>query len=81
MLRAPKHVGVDVDQPRCYVETRGVDDLARPACRQVRTNGSDFASADGHVTYGIDVVFRIDDVPAFDDQIVVLGKRHRRKNK
>jgi hypothetical protein len=79
-VMAPEHVSVDVDESWRHVESRCIDDRARPVTRNPRRDQRDLAACDGDVHHGIDPILRVDEVSVRDQQIEfgVLGrKRHR----
>src|SRR5205823_5493798 len=71
--RGVEQMRVDVHQTGRDVEAAGVDDLA--GARRIDGGGDfgDLAGLNGHVAERVDVVSGIDDVSAFEQQ-VILGE-------
>ena len=58
-------------RPGVDVQARDVDRLQRVGGIQIRGDGGDLAAGDRHVAHGADLVARIDDVAAAQQQIVL----------
>jgi hypothetical protein len=61
---------VDIDQSGHDVEAVHVHDLENLRRIDVRSHRGDLAVANRDVAHAIDFIFPIDDVPAFEEQIV-----------
>ena len=61
-------VGVDVDQAGSHVEAGDVDHFESGGRIQMGGDGGDGAILDGNIADGADVVLRIDDVSALEEQ-------------
>ena len=61
-------MGMRIDQPRRDDQPFGVDDFGGAGV-ELRRDRGDAALADADVADGVDAVLRIDDPPAFDDDI------------
>jgi len=69
LLRAEEDVRVHVDQPGDDVEALGLDDPHRRRRRDVRRHPCHLAARYGDVHHRIDVVARVDDVAAPDQEV------------
>jgi hypothetical protein len=65
-------VRVEIDEAWCDVEASGVDGLDRTRGGDVRLDRGDPAIGERDVADGIDAVSRVDDVSAFQQQLVRL---------
>ena len=74
-------VVVDVNETRSDVKAGNVDDFAGGSGGNLFGDSGDFAGGDGNVHDGVDVVGRIDDVPALQKEIVRRGLSRRRDGK
>ena len=68
-LGPEEDVRVDVDQPGHDIEPGGIGNTPRPRCLDIGRDLGDFPAGNGHIHHPIDVVARIDDVSALDQQI------------
>ena len=69
---AGEDVHVDIDEPGRHVKALHVHGLERRRRVDARGHGGDLAVADGDVTDLVDLVPGIDDVPAAQQQIILL---------
>ena len=58
------HMKVNVDEPGCNVELRGIHNFSCLVSRDIFFDGSDFALEDSDVSYLIDVVSRVNHMTA-----------------
>ena len=67
-----KHMGVNVDQPRRYIQPRCVDHLGGLRGGDIGAHRGYSVPFNGYVANGVDTIFRIDDVAAFQKQVILL---------
>ena len=72
VVEAPEDVGVEVDEAGCDVESGDVDGLDGGVGGDAYGDFGDLAVLDGYVTDGVDVVLGVDDVAAFEQEVVVF---------
>src|SRR5262245_48443423 len=77
-------MSVNVDEPWHNVETLDVDRFAGLSSRNIGRDLRDFACGNGHVHNPADLVLGVDDMAAFEEQIVerlcMEGKCSREEN-
>lgn len=71
--RREVEVNVNIDKPGRDVETVARDDLFCLGRFDGRSDLGDLVAQDGDIHLAIDVVFRVEDMPAFEQQVVRLG--------
>src|SRR5580765_3999643 len=76
---AMTHMVVDINQARCYIEIRNIHNFPGLIRRNVFLDGSDLALENTDVSYLIDVIRRVNYMPAFQQQVVTLARlsKHR----
>ncbi len=75
-------VHVDIDQTGDHVQPCAVDHLPRFERIDLRSDASDLVAADGHVHLAVDLVLRIDQVTALEEQVILrLGAQSAAKPK
>ena len=73
----PEDVGVNIDQPRRDVITRYIDRLFCLLGRDVLGDAGDGSAFDRHIHHAIDLIGRIDHMPAFEEDVKRLGEGGR----
>ena len=71
-IKAAVHVQVDVDEAGGDVEAGDIG-LSLRSAGQLRPHSSDFAVFDSEVSRAVDVVFGVDEVAVFEQDVVVGG--------
>ena len=68
---APK-MRMNIDQPRSDVKPRDVHHLIGPIGGDMWDHGGYLAGSDSDIARAVDTVLRINDVPSFEQQVVLL---------
>ena len=69
-LRSGEHVRMEIDQARSDIQAGDIDHFPRLRCGNVPLNGGDPAISDGDITYGVDLVFWIDNMSSLEEQVI-----------